>query len=225
MLRLLGMGHGTYAAIDSLNPRFTAGAPKLCVAVETESKPRAEESELTTRLLAGFPGLAKHECRVTGMGLLLTAPGTGIQLVPGDASANQAHLLEHVMIDLLAVFEPCVMRSGVTCAWRDPPERNDVFVECRDAQMGAAVATIALLALDAALDGRELTPLYRDIARVWAAMDRGKAQGWSPARFERESGLPRVRVERALGLLAQSRLLTEEKPALNLSGVPLYRSA
>lgn len=223
MLRLLGIRHDTFAVIERLNPRFVAGALKIRITVETESYPRAPEHVLAGRLLAGFPHLARHECRVGTSGDLAPAPGTNIQLVEDEPSANQAHLLEHLVIDLLSVFEPSVRRSGVTCAWVDPPERNDIFVECREEGVGVAATMLALIAMDSALDDRPLTPLFGDLVRVWAVLAQTDAEPVHPRHVVRRSGLPRHRVEHALALLAHTHLVSEESFALNFSGEAHYR--
>lgn len=90
-----------------------AGARKIRITVETESRLWASEHVLAGRLLKGFPHLARHECRVHTSRDLAPASGTPIQLVEDEPSANQAHLLEHLAIDLPGVFEPRVRRSGL----------------------------------------------------------------------------------------------------------------
>ncbi len=224
MLRLLGIDHDAFTAVEALNPRFVPGAPKLRITVDTESSPRAPEHVLLARLLAGFPRLAQHECRVGDSHRLAPGAGTRIQLIEGEPSANQAHLLEHLVIDLLTVFEPRVVRSGVTCAWTSPPERNDVFVECRDRNIGVAAAMLALIALDAALDDRPVTPLFEDLTRVWSVVSRAEPAPVHPRHVAHRAGLPRPRVEQALALLARTQLVREEPMALNLSGESHWRA-
>ena len=224
VLRLHGIRHGVFPAIESLNPRFVAGASKLCLTVDTEREPRVPEDVLVERLLAAFPGLARHECRAHEGPTLRPAPGTAIQLARDEPSANPAHLLEHLVIELLAAFEPRRLRSGVTCAWVDPPERNDVFVECERELAGTAAVTLAAGALDAALAGRPLAPLYADLLSVWTALVRRPTSPSSRHGLARAAGLPRERVERALKMLTGSRLVAIEPLTVNLSREPHYRA-
>ena len=224
MLRLHAIRHGAFTDIEVLNPRFVAGAQKLKVTVDTEPEPRAAEAVVVHRLLAAFPGLARHECRVQKTRSLLPAEGTAIRLVTEDASANQAHLLEHLLIEMLAVFEPRIVRSGVTCAWREPAWRNDIFVECERADIGSAVAALGVRALDQALEGNALVPLYADLLRVWSLLERGGRETLSETLLQRRAGLTRDRVAPVLELLAESALVTEERLTLNLSDVRHWRA-
>jgi hypothetical protein len=223
MLRLLGLKHDTFEVIEVLNPRFVPGAPKIRITVDTEAAPRVSEPDLAGRLLAGFPRLSRHECRVGSKRRLVPMPGTHIRLVENEHSANQAHLIEHIVIDLLSVLEPSVLRSGVTCAWVDPPERNDVFVECGNERMGVAAALLSLVAMESALDDRPLTPLFEDLTRVWKVISGAGGALMHPHELTRRCGLSRHRVEQALALLKEASLVAEEAFGLNVDAEPHYR--
>lgn len=224
MIRLVDVQHGTYESIEALNPRFARRSLKMRVTVDTEHEPRASEDILVARLLEALPGLTSHECRVEGGVKSWTAAGVPIRFVASEPSANQAHVLEHVMIEMLAVFDPRRLRSGVTCAWTEPPERNHVFVESDRPALGEAVARLSVRALDTALDGRPLLPLYQDLLTL-SSLLRGEGRVWSESRLRRQARLPGDRVREALALLSDSDLVAEEQPTLNLSAETWYRLA
>lgn len=224
MIRLHGIGHDVFAMVEGLNPRFDAGEPKIRITVDMEPEPGAPEDTIVARLLTGFPGLARHECRAQSNVPLRPAGGTRLLMAEGETTANQAHVLEHLVIELLAIFEPRVRRSGVTCAWISPPERNDVYIECRNFATGAAATSLAMVALEHALQDRPLTPLFADLVRVWSVVAGSGAFPVSPKQVVCRSGLPSPRVERALSMLADHRLLEREDFAVNLSGETHFRT-
>ncbi len=226
MIRLHDMRHGPFEAIEELNPRAVAGRLRICITVDTESCPCLPEASLVARLLAGFPGLSRHGCRARTASAPSPTAGTRILLVEGEPSANQAHPLEHLVLDLLGVFEPSVLRSGVTRAWQEPPERNDIFIERRDLATGTGTAAIslAMLAFENALEDRPLTPLFGDVVRVWSVFAQAQAAPVSPRHVAHRSGLPRTRVEQALAVLTDNRLLRSEPFAVHISGETHFRT-
>ena len=76
-----------------------------------------------------------------------------VLLVEDDSQANQAHLLEHLTLEILGAFDHARRLSGVTCAYVTPPERNDVFVECTEPETGGFAAMLAVDAMNTALAG------------------------------------------------------------------------
>ena len=221
MIGLVDVNHGTYESIEALNPRFVPGSLKMRVTVDTEHEPRASDEQVLMRLVAAFPGLLRHECRSDGNGKSWSAGETPIRLLRAEPSANQAHVLEHVVIEVLGVFDPRRVRSGVTCAWKDPPYRNDVFIENDRPALGEAVARLAVSALDAALDDRPMLPLYQDLMTLSALLRRGDR--WSESLLSQRSRLPGERVREALAVLSGSDVVATERPTLNLSAEPWYR--
>lgn len=222
MIRLVDVNHGTYESIEALNPRFVPGSLKMRVTVDTEHEPRASEGVLLARLVEAFPGLQRHECRADGgAGHAWTAAGAPIHLVRDEPSANQAHVLEHVMIEMLGVFDPRRLRSGVTCALKEPRQRNDVFVENDRPALGEAVARLSVRALEEALEGRPMLPLYQDLMTLSALLRRGEL--WSESLLVRRARLPGERVREALAVLSDSDVVASEHPTLSLSTEAWYR--
>ena len=228
MIRLLGLTFGGFAGIEPFNPGFAPGHPKMRVTVDTEAVPSIPDGELLEQLWGAFPALSRHECRVAPTRTGAESPGepavvNGIRLLEAEASANQAHLLEHLLLEMLSELEGVRRVSGVTCAYTEPPERNDIFVECADPESGAWAALLGVEAMNAALAGELLSPLYPDAVRCARVVDPRRSSALTAAGIGRTADLPRPRAAAALELLARVSVLEPEAYAMNLSGEPYYR--
>ena len=224
MIQLQALAFGPFAEVEPLNPRFIVGRPKLRVTVDTEVKPHVPERQLLDALQRAFPGIARHGCEMQRG----TSPGgatpTGIVLLDGEPTANQAHLLEHLMLEYLSALDHASRLSGVTCAYESPPERNDVFVECGGAEVGSVAALLAIDTLNAALSDRPLGPLYPDALLGASLLIHGaSANRLTPAQLARRAGIPRERAAAALDLLGGAGVAETEKYAMNFSGEVPYR--
>jgi len=222
VIQLQSMEFAAFTTAEALNPRFRAGHPKLRLTVDAEPLPDVPDRALQARLEGSFPGLARHHCQVHDAAAPRPARARGVVLVEGETTANQAHLLEHLLLEMLSTLDHVPRLSGVTCAYTTPPERNDIFVECADPESGALAARIAVRAMNAVLAGEPLAPLYPDALRC-ARLMRQAAHAWPPARLARAARMSRARAEQALEALAQARFVERESYAMNFSGEPHYR--
>ena len=224
MIHIRSMAFGTFAEIESLNPAFRRGQMKLRATVDTERVPRLAESGVLNELVGAFPGLARHQCRAgEGQGGV-AAGGTRILLVAGDPSANQAHVYEHLTLELLGALDDASNRlSGVTCAYTEPPERNDVFVECREPDDAALAAWLAVEIMNGVLAGEPASPLYADALQCARLMRDEPARAWSQRRLATRLSIPAKRAAAALAVLAHAKLIQSEEFAMNFSGEPHYR--
>ena len=224
MIHIRSMAFGTFAEIEPLNPAFHAGQQKLRVTVDTERVPRLAEAAVMSELIGAFPGLARHQCRAGAADGGKPAPGTRILLVPSDSSANQAHVFEHVTLELLGAIDEASSRlSGVTCAYTDPPERNDVFVECRDPDDASLAAWIAAEVMNGVLAGEPAKPLYPDVLHCARLMHDEPTRAWTPRRLAARLTMPVKRAAAALAVLSNAKLIQPEEFAMNFSGEPHYR--
>ncbi len=224
MIRIQSMAFAPFTEIEPLNPGFRSGHPKMRVTVDTEPAPRVPEEPLLRELAGAFPGLRRHQCRAAAAEGSAPAGGTRILLVPADASANQAHVFEHLTLELLAALDDASSRlSGVTCAYTKPPERNDVFVECHDADTGALAAWLAAETMNGVLSGESAAPLYPDVLRCARLVHDAPSHAWTPRRLARRGGIPEARAGAALVVLSRARLVQSVDYAMNFSGEPHYR--
>ena len=224
VIHIRSMSFGTFAEIEPLNPAFHARQQKLRVTVDTERVPRLAEAAVMSELVGAFPGLARHQCRAGADQGAMPAKGTRILLIPGDSAANQAHVYEHVTLELLGAIDEASSRlSGVTCAYTDPPERNDVFVECRDQDDAALAAWIAAEVMNGVLAGEPAKPLYPDVLHCARLMHDEPTRAWTPRRLAARLTLPVKRAAAALAVLSHAKLIQTEDFSMNFSGEPHYR--
>ena len=222
VIQVQSLSFGQFADIEPLNPAFASGSRKLRVTVDTEIVPRVPDPRLVERLVGAFPGLTRHQCRAQP-GEARRAAGTRILLLESDSSANQAHLLEHLMLEMLSALDHAPRLSGVTCAYGEPPERNDIFVECSEPESGGFAALLAVEAMNAALSAEPLGPLYPDVVHCTAILRSGPEGPWSARWLAARAGIPADRAATALEFLARVRLAEPEDYTMNFSGEPLYR--
>ena len=223
VIQLQSLAFGSFAEAEPLNPRFSAGHPKLRLTVDSESNPSCSDRALLVELTRAFPGLGGHFCQMSAASDRERDP-QGIVLLDSEPSANQAHLLEHLVLEMLSYVDHRSRLSGVTCAYATPPERNDVFVECADADSGSLVGLLAISAMNAALAGRPIAPLYPDALRcARPLLHPGAPRTWDPSELARASrvadGGAGVALEHFLGMGVVER----ETYAMNFSGEPHYR--
>lgn len=224
MITIRSLAFGAFVEIEPLNPAFRHGQQKMRATVDTERVPRLAETAVVTELFAAFPGLGRHQCRASAGNGGVPAPGTRILLVPKDSSANQAHVFEHLTLELLGAIDQASSRlSGVTCAYTDPPERNDVFVECRDPDDAALAAWIAAEVMNGVLAGEPAKPLYPDVLHCARLMHDEPARAWTPRRLAARLTMPVRRAAAALAVLSHAKLIQSEEFAMNFSGEPHYR--
>jgi len=223
VIHIRSMAFANFAEIESLNAAFRPGQLKMRATVDTERVPRLAESGVLAELVGAFPGLARHQCRA-GAGGGVAAPGTRILLVPGDASANQAHVFEHLTLELLGALDDASIRlSGVTCAYTQPPERNDVFVECREPDDAALAAWLAVEVMNGVLAGEPAKPLYPDVLQCARLMHDEPARAWTSGKLAKRLSIPVKRAAAALAVLQHAKLIQPEDYSMNFSGEPHYR--
>ena len=225
MIQLQSLAFGAFAEAEPLNPNFVPGHPKLRLTVDTERVPSVPDRRILQLLVETFPGLSRHRCEI-GAGRPGASPDArGIMMLEGEPSANQAHLLEHLLLELLSIIDGRPRLSGVTCAYTEPAERNDVFVECSHERLGEFVSLLAVEILNADLAGETITALYGDVARVAAVVWKGEAsRSWTPGEVARRTDLALPRAAAALRALSGMGVLREEEFAMNFSAEPRYRA-
>lgn len=222
-MRLHSIAFAPFPDAETLNPRFEPGRDKLRLIVDAAPAPDVPDETLRMRLVAAFPGLSRHHCQVRDPAAPRHARARGVVLVEGESTANQAHLLEHLLLEMLGFLDRVPRLSGVTCAYTSPPERSDVFVECADRESGGMAAQVAVDAMNAALAGEPLDPLYPDMLRCARLLRHHAAHAWPVARLGRAARLPRARAEVALEALAHAPFIERESFAMNFSGEAHYR--
>jgi len=140
------MAYGEFPEISNLNPRFRADSKKVKVTLDiqiTETSGLPDFSSLVGKLIRLLPTLKKHQCGehlFDNLKLDAKAPPMSHQFSScncrSDIVTDIAHLMEHVIIDLQSNITRMPSCSGITCGYKEPGYRFDMFVECRDKNVG-----------------------------------------------------------------------------------------
>ncbi len=224
MIQLQSLAFGPFAEVEPLNPCFIAGHSKLRVTVDTDESPILDERRLLDELERTFPGLAHHGCGVQRGSAGDKPAGKGILLLSDEPSANQAHLLEHLMLEYLSSLDHASRLSGVTCAYASPAERSDIFIECEAPDAGGVAATLAVDTLNAALAEQSLDPLYPEALRGAMILFRaGRGHRVTREDLARRAAIPAARAAAVLDLLHRIGLVDQEEYAMNFSGELYFR--
>src|SRR5262249_11465037 len=123
-----------------------------------------------------------------------------------------------------AIDEQSSRLSGVTCAYTDPPERNDVFVECNEPDDAALAGWLAAEVMNGVLAGEPATPLYPDVLHCARLMHDETTLAWTPKRLTERLKISVKRASAALAVLSHAKLVQAEDFAMNFSGELQYRA-
>lgn len=224
-IRVLDVGWGAFDHVTRLNPSFRSGVPRLRLTLGITAGGRRTPVPAFLEALSEFlPSLSLHRC----------CGGNDLQesffqreqrkrcaVSEADDGVDLAHLLEHVLIDLMHHVGRLNRCSGVTCAWTNPKDRYDVFVESEEEKLGRACAGIALDLVVDLLEGRALDARYQCLLEV--ARLAHEHAGWPIG--PRVSPLVRTWgreiVDASIASLEERGYLSRSASSFNFSGHPL----
>lgn len=224
-VEITGLTFGTFAEVSALNRRFIPGHPRLKLTVDLDLSarvPGATPALFMPGLSRLLPSLERHTCcghgRIEDTFISGTRVPTCLTEEPDDA-IEIAHLLEHLIIDFqhgVADMRSC---SGITCGYKTPITRYDLFVETPDERVGRFCVSLACELMNRLLLGEEPFPSCASVLnlarRVFLAAG---ASLTSPVNTLGDD----THAADALRRLLASGFLTEVAMAINFSGVPLY---
>jgi hypothetical protein len=228
-LEIVAVAHGPYPEVSRLNPEFITGIPrlKLTLRIDINGAPPQAEACLGA-LEAQFPSLARHRC-CGDNSLRETFFSRGrrqsCSVQEADPGVDVAHLAEHLIIDIQHFVGRMKICSGVTCAYREPRNMFDIFVECPEEKVGRLGAAVASELVNDLLRGRpprENSRCLMETARA-ARDNAGLPLSSFAAGLEMQWGSSAV-AEAADDLRVQG-FLTEREVTLNFSGVPIVSYA
>jgi hypothetical protein len=146
LLEIKEIAFGRFPEISDLNPRFKPESNKIKATLDIQLPPddaRANISSIIQQLMQLFPTLVKHQCGESLFSNLKSGEKNSSSASPSsvcpcraDKVTDLAHLMEHVIIDLQSNITGMDSCSGITCGYKDPPYRFDMFVECKDETVG-----------------------------------------------------------------------------------------
>jgi hypothetical protein len=159
------ISYGEFPEICGLNKRFKPGGRKLKVVLDIfvpKNKKKINFSLIYLKLLKLLPTLERHKC---GENLFKNLkdhreiPSQGVEQI-----THIAHLMEHVIIDLQSNITQMDSCSGITCGYKNPVHRFDLFVECKNEKVGRFSTFFAVDLVKRLLVGKN--PSKRDFRLV-----------------------------------------------------------
>ena len=224
-LSLLELTHGTFPRIQPLNPAFRPSSRKLKLTLRIRGGPSLPPArEFIAPLSEILPSLSEHSCcgaNTLRESFFHDGARPRCDMPETDNGVDLAHLVEHAIIDILHFIARMRICSGVTCAYTEPPDHYDVFVESPGETVGRTSAVIAVNLVSDLLEGFPPDPAYRCVmslarlARDHAGLDIGSRIAELRARWGEE------RVEEAVEFLNRQGFLSRARASLNFSGTPL----
>jgi hypothetical protein len=155
------VSYGEFPEIFGLNKRFKPGGKKLKVVLDVfvpKTKKKINFSLVYRKLLKLLPTLERHKC---GEDLFKNLENH--KVIPSqkvEQLTHIAHLIEHVIIDLQSNITKMDSCSGITCGYKTPEHRFDLFIECRDEKVGRFSTFFAVHLMKRLLLGK--SPSERD---------------------------------------------------------------
>ena len=171
-IRILEACYGTFPEVDELNRDFAAGSRRLKLQVEVHEGNRRTETDpavLLEQISKLLPGLDEHRCcgdSQIGSTFFRSGNSDGSTRGARRTTANLAHLLEHLILDLQYQIAGVTRCSGVTCGYWEPCYRYDLFVESPNALCAGTSARIGVALMNDHLAGHPAIPLYELAIRV-----------------------------------------------------------
>ncbi len=149
------VSYGEFPEVFGLNKRFKPGGKKLKVVLDIfvpRGKKRIDFSSVYQKLLELLPTLERHKC---GENLFKGSDKHGdVPRGKVEGSTHIAHLIEHVIIDLQSNITKMDSCSGITCGYKNPEHRFDLFVECGDERVGRFSAFFAVDLMKKLISGK-----------------------------------------------------------------------
>jgi hypothetical protein len=223
------MVHGPHPEVDRLNDRFLAGAPRLKATLDVlgfEAPAGGFPPDLVSPLLESFPRLERHRCcggNDIHATLFRRAHRNGNGLPNSDSGLDFCHLLEHLAMEMMGAMVPGRSCAGITCAYRDPLHRFDLFLECDDGRVGAAALRCAVQVLLSLFQAGEVPPgagRYAETARYFLGRPRSLL---NPGEVLSDLQGDPSHLEAALRFLAAAGFLREERYTFDFGETTLYR--
>jgi hypothetical protein len=151
------VSYGEFPEVIGLNKRFRPGGKKIKVILDVlipKSEKRTDFSLIYRKLLKLLPTLEKHKCGedlFKGLESHKKIPSGKV-----ERATHIAHLTEHMIIDLQSNITKMDSCSGITCGYKNPEHRFDLFIECKDEKVGRFSTFFAVDLMKRLLSGKNL---------------------------------------------------------------------
>jgi len=165
-MRIVHISFGRFPEISYLNPRFKPKSLKLKLVLDVflpKEKKRINFPQIYSKLKKILPTLDKHKCCV---GLLYGSFGfqdeSEVSIRQVGGVTDIAHLIEHMIIDLESSITRMPTCSGITCGYKRPEVRFDLFIECKDKNVARFASYFSVFLMNNLLLKKRLTKRYFD---------------------------------------------------------------
>jgi len=167
-MRIKKISFGKFPTISDFNPKFRTGSLKLKLVLDISLPEKLKKNELKKlyeKIHLLFPTLHRHECCVSFLhGSLGSHSKEDFPLEQVGGVTDLAHLLEHMIIDLISFLSQMKTVSGITCGYKIPLNRFDIFVECKERNVARFACHFSFFVMKEFLSGKRLSPRhYRTI--------------------------------------------------------------
>jgi len=150
-MKIQSVLYGQFPEVFQLYSKFQPGFSHLKVVIDIEPAGGFERARFLTvfrQLSEFFPSISRHSCCEEWQSVpLYIEEERGISIKRVGECADVAHLIEHVIVDLQVSLGGMTRCSGLTCGWKNPENRFDLFVECMDARVGLFASQFAVHAV------------------------------------------------------------------------------
>lgn len=140
--------YALFQEINHLNKNFIPGMNKMRLTIDTISSDEMYKRAypaIVKQFVQMFPRLKKHSCCYSKIGQGDIINGDLAPVVHAEnCILDIIHIVEHVIIDLQCSLSGLKICSGITCNYKEPRNRYDIFVECADRKVGLSSALTAI---------------------------------------------------------------------------------
>lgn len=210
-MRIVSVRHGCYPEILPLNRNFKSGDRFLKVVLEVQKKDikrLRDFGETYKRLTRLFPSMRRHNCRHHSLHGEKVKTKRGIPIKEADTYANIAHLMEHVIIDLVANIGGLGSVSGVTCGYLKPISRHDIFVQCPRKELGVFAVNLAVEVMEDLRNRSRQKNRVKKLTKLAKIIERDHKRRFTPEEVANYMGFS---TQEARSLLCDYRRLCEAK--------------
>jgi len=183
-IKITSISYGSYKAVSYLHRNFRKGVKRMRVGLEINrsSRKNARFLFIFHQLLQVLPTLASHQCCERWMGPEVAPElGNGIPMKKLGGNTDLAHLIEHIMIDLICRLGEMKTCSGLTCGYQSPRNRFDLFVESSGKKVGAFSANLAVFMVNSLLMDKKLPPHTKETIQLAKLVFSNPRRKYSPA--------------------------------------------
>jgi hypothetical protein len=213
-MQIVDISYGKFPDISFLNPNFRHNRTKIRVVLDIflSQKKEVNLSSLYRKVHKLMPTLSKHRCCVSLFYGTLDEEGEGgIPLKKIGDITDIAHTMEHMIIDLQANISGMDSCSGITCGYKEPDFRFDLFIECKDKNIARFSSYLTLDIVKRVLSGKKLFPKYPKLIRLAKYLYQNPRRISSFEKISKDLNLPQRSIQFLFKDLVNLRYFSKEK--------------